>query len=59
MKEKHFEWLLDSCFPRKGAKLEKGKIHKVGDYPSHVVEEWVKIKAAKYVKDKSKEEEKE
>ena len=50
MKEKHFEWLLDSCFPRKGAKLEKGKVYNVGDYPAEVVAEWVKTKAAKYVK---------
>lgn len=57
MKEKQFEWLVDSCFPRKGPKLEKGKVHKTGDYPPHVVEEWVKTKAAKYVTDKSKKEE--
>lgn len=59
MKEKYFEWLVDSCFPRKGPKLEKGKVHKTSDYPSDVVEQWVKTKAAKYVKDKSKEEDKE
>lgn len=59
MKEKYFEWLHDSCSPRRGPKLEKGKVHKTDDYPPHVVEEWVKTKAAKYVKDKSKEEEKE
>ena len=58
MKEKHFIWLLDSCEARKGPKLVKGKIHKSGDYPSHVVDEWVNTKAAKYVKDKSKEEDK-
>jgi len=57
MKEKYFEWLLDSCVTRKGAKLEKGKVYKVEDYPEDVVAEWVKTKAAKYVKDKSKEEE--
>ena len=57
MKEKYFEWLLDSCFPRKGPKLEKGKVHKVEDYPEDVVAEWVKTKAAKYVKDKPKKEE--
>ena len=56
MKEKYFKWLLDSCSPRKGPKLEKGKIHKTGNYPSDVVEQWVKTKAAKYVKDKSKKE---
>ncbi len=56
MKEKHFEWLLDSCEPRKGPRLEKGKTHKTGDYPPHVVELWVKTKAAKYVKGKAKEE---
>ena len=50
MKEKHFEWLLDSCSPRKGGRLEKGKIYNVGDYPAEVVAEWVKTKAAKYVK---------
>jgi hypothetical protein len=50
MKEKYFEWLLDSCTPRKGGKLEKGKIYKVGDYPEDTVAEWVKSKAAKYVK---------
>lgn len=58
MKEKHFKWLLDSCFPRKGPKLEKGGIHKTGDYPPHVVELWVKTKAAAYVKDKAKEDDK-
>ena len=57
MKEKYFEWLLDSNTPRKGPKLVKGKIHKSGDYPPHVVDEWIKTKAAKYVKDKAKEEE--
>lgn len=57
MKEKFFEWLLDSCEPRKGPKLVKGKIHKTGDYPETVVDTWVKTKAAKYVKDKPKKEE--
>lgn len=57
MKEKFFEWLLDSAEPRKGPKLEKGKLHKTGDYPPHVVEQWVKTKAAKYVKGKASEEE--
>lgn len=56
MKEKDFEWLSDSCSPRKGGDLEKGKVYKVEDYPEGVVAEWVKQKAAKYVKDKSKEE---
>ena len=58
MKEKQFEWLLDSCTPRKGPKLVKGEAHRTGDYPSHVVDEWVKTKAAKYVKDKSNKEDK-
>lgn len=49
MKEKYFEWLLDSCTPRKGGKLEKGKVYKVENYPADVVAEWVKTKAAKYV----------
>lgn len=57
MKEKYFEWLLDSSIPRKGPKLVKGKIHKSGDYPPHVVDEWVKTKAAKPVKDKANKEE--
>jgi hypothetical protein len=57
MKQKYFKWLLDSCEPRKGPKLVKGKIHETGDYPEHVVDEWVKSKAAVYVKDKPKEEE--
>lgn len=57
MKEKHFEWLLDSNTPRKGPKLVHGEVHNVDDYPSHVVEHWIKTKAAKYVKDKSKKEE--
>lgn len=56
MKEKHFVWLLDSCEPRKGPDLVKGEVHDVDKYPSHVVAEWVKTKAAKFVKDKSKEE---
>ena len=56
MNEKHFEWLLDSSTPRKGPRLIKGELHKTGDYPPHVVDEWVKTKAAKYVKDKSKKE---
>ncbi|GAH94391.1 unnamed protein product, partial [marine sediment metagenome] len=38
--------------------LEKGKVYKVEDYPENVIATWVKQKAAKYVKDKSKEEEK-
>ena len=59
MKETHFEWLLDSCESRKGANLEKGKIHEVKNYPEDVVATWVKTKAAKYVKDKPKEEDKE
>ena len=50
MKEKYFEWLLDSCESRKGVKLKKGKIHNVGDHPAEVVAEWVKTKAAKYCK---------
>lgn len=49
MKEKNFEWLLDSCTPRKGGRLEKGKVYKVEGYPADVVAEWVKTKAAKYV----------
>lgn len=56
MKEKFFKWLLDTAEPRKGPKLVKGKIHKTGDYPPHVVESWVKTKAAQFVKDKQKEE---
>lgn len=56
MKEKHFIWLLDSSTPRSGPKLIHGEVHNVEDYPSHVVPEWVKTKAAKYVKDKSKKE---
>ena len=56
MKEKYFEWLIDSGTPRKGPDLVKGKIHKVGDYPLHVVEEWVKTKAAKYVKGETEKE---
>lgn len=59
MKEKYFKWLSDSCSPRKGGDLEKGKVYKVEDYPESVVATWVKQGAAKYVKDKSKEEEKE
>lgn len=58
MKEKYFKWLLDSCETRTGVKLEKGRVYKVEDYPKDVVAEWVKTKAASYVKDKFKEEEK-
>lgn len=50
MKEKNFEWLLDSNTPRKGGRLEKGKVYKVESYPEDTVAEWVKTKAAKYVK---------
>lgn len=59
MKEKYFKWLSDSCSPRKGGELEKGKVYKVEDYPEDVVATWVRTKSAQYVKDKSKEEDKE
>lgn len=48
-KKTHFIWLLDSCLPRKGKKLIKGEKHKTSDYPSAIVAEWVRTKAAKYV----------
>lgn len=51
---KKFIWLLASCYPRKGPKLEKGKEHLVGNYQPKVVETWVKTKAAKFVEDKKK-----
>lgn len=54
---KKFIWLLDSCYPRKGPKLEKDKEHLVGDYPPDVVETWVKTKAAKYVETEPKKKE--
>lgn len=58
MKEKYFIWLLDSNEPSCGGpKLIHGEVHNVEDYPSHVVPEWIKTKAAKYVKDKPKKEE--
>lgn len=55
---KQFKWLLDSCYPRKGKKLEKDKTYNVSDYPEKVVAQWVKIKAAKFMDspDKSKKE---
>lgn len=51
---KQFEWLSDSCYPRKGSKLEKGKKYNCKDYPPLVVAEWVKTRAAKYVEDDPK-----
>lgn len=57
MKETHFKWLVDSCSSRKGKKLKTGEVYAVSDFPEHVVAEWVKTKAAAYVKEKSKKEE--
>lgn len=51
---KEFIWLIDSQLPRKGPMLEKGKVYKTSDFPSHVVEYWVKTKVAKWVGEKSK-----
>ncbi len=58
MTKQYFKWLLDSCYPRKGRKLEKDKTYNVSDYPANVVDTWVKTKAAKFVDsaDKSKKE---
>ncbi len=49
MNKQYFKWLLDSCTPRKGRKLEKDKTYTVSDYPAEVVAEWVRTKAAKFV----------
>ena len=54
MVEKQFVWLLDSSSPRKGPGLKKGELHNVKDYPTHVVEYWVKTGAARYVQDSPK-----
>ncbi len=58
MAKQYFKWLLDSCTPRKGRKLEKDKTYDVSDYPAEVVAEWERTKAAKFVDspDKSKKE---
>ena len=56
---KEFIWLIDSQKPRTGPILEKGKTHKASDYPSHVVEYWIKTKVAKWVGEKEKSEKKE
>ncbi len=55
---KQFKWLLDSCYPRKGKKLERDKTYNISDYPEKVVVQWVKAKAAKFMDspDKSKKE---
>jgi len=57
MKEKYFKWLRPSEEDRRGTKLEQGKIYNIENFPIDTVAEWVRTKAAKYVKDKSKEEE--
>ena len=53
-----FKWLIDSCCPRKGPKLIKGQEHNTKDFPQHVVDEWVKTKAAKLVVEKPEKEKK-
>lgn len=55
---KEFVWLIGSQLPRKGPPLVKGATHKASDYPSAVVEYWVKTKVAKWVGEKSKTKEK-
>jgi len=57
---KQFIWLRDSCYPRKGPKLEKNKLHNVKDYPVEVVEYWIECEDVKLQDSpaKSKKEEK-
>jgi len=53
-----FVWLLDSQIARNGRKLEKGQSYRAGDFPAHVVKEWIRTNAAKRVEEKSKGKEK-
>ena len=60
---KQFVWLWDSCYPRKGPRLEKGQLHKLADYPENAVKYWIREGAAMWEDDgsskaKSKKEEK-
>ncbi len=51
---KQFVWLLDDQTPRSGPGLKKDEVHKVADYPAHVVEWWVTQGAAEYIDEKPK-----
>ena len=50
MADKKFTWLAPSCEPRRGPRLETGKEYSLADFEEHVVAEWVRTGAAKYVK---------
>lgn len=53
MATKKFIWLLDTTFPRRGSTmLERGKEYDAAAFPSHVVDEWVRTGAAKFVSGK-------
>ena len=50
---KQFEWLFSSAQKwESGPELIPGKTYNAKDFPSEVVAEWVRSKAAKYVEEK-------
>jgi len=50
---KRFIWLLDTTYPRRGSlMLEKEKEYDAVAFPLHVVEEWVRTGAARFVREK-------
>jgi hypothetical protein len=52
---KQFEWLLSPAQKwERGPELIPGEIYNAKDFPSEVVAEWVRSKAAKYVEEKPK-----
>lgn len=55
---KKFIWLIQSSIPRKGPQLTQGEEHDAADYSAEVVNYWVESGAAKWVKEKTKKEEK-
>jgi len=46
---RQFKWLLDGCESRQGRRLEKSQVYDAGAFPEHVVAEWVRTGAAKWV----------
>ncbi len=43
-----FVWLADSCYPRQGPQLEKGKTYRAADYSTERVKAWVASGDAKW-----------
>lgn len=52
MEGRKFIWSASDAYPRKGPKLEKGKVYDEKDFPEGAVEVWIREGVAKWIKEK-------